>query len=171
MRAIFPLIPSASTSMAFVQVSGFDNIGLLTRRNRLVCDSYSSSLWLVYLQLPSKIPLHSGCPYHSANCSPFRASGGLASDHHAYQNSTSKGAEHHAWCTIKKRGTKVPRFIRFKLSESIRSQLPEPHRSCWLYHHYRHVQKPTMRCRRDSWSKKAARVGCCLSHLSTETRN
>ena len=43
MRVTFTLIPAAYTSAPSVQVSGFEDNGLLTQCDRLICDFYSSS--------------------------------------------------------------------------------------------------------------------------------
>jgi len=42
-HATFTLMPAAFTSVLSVQVSGFEDIGLLTQYDRLVCDFCSSS--------------------------------------------------------------------------------------------------------------------------------
>jgi hypothetical protein len=76
MCATFPLIPAASTSAVSVQVSGFEDIGLLTHCDRLVCDSCSSGQCFAcgFLQIPP----HGGHPCRPANGSPCRASRGLS---------------------------------------------------------------------------------------------
>ena len=71
MRATFLLIPAAYTSMLSVQVSGFEDIGLLTRHDRLVCDFCSSGQ-------------HFACgglspPSHQAGTTPAR----MVLTHHA----------------------------------------------------------------------------------------
>src|SRR5210317_1205117 len=42
-HATFTLMPAASTSVLSVQVSGFEDNGLLTQYDRLICDFCSSS--------------------------------------------------------------------------------------------------------------------------------
>jgi len=56
MRVTFTLMPATYTSAPSVQVSGFEDNGLLTRRSRLVCDSCSSGQCFAYgfLQIPPR---------------------------------------------------------------------------------------------------------------------
>ena len=56
MRVTFTLMPAASTSAVSVQVPGFEDIGLLTRCDRLICDFYSSSQCFAFsfLQIPPR---------------------------------------------------------------------------------------------------------------------
>ena len=67
---------AAYTSTVSVQVSGFEDIGLLTHRDRLIGDSCSSSQRFAFGFL--QIPPHDGHPCRSANRSPCRADSGLA---------------------------------------------------------------------------------------------
>ena len=80
MRVTFPLMLAAYTSTVSVQVSGFEDNGLLTHRDRLIGDSGSSSQRFAFgfLQIP---PL-GGHPCRSANRSPCRADSGLAPPSH-----------------------------------------------------------------------------------------
>ena len=80
MCATFPLIPAASTSAVSVQVSGFEDIGLLTHCDRLVCDSCSSGQCFAcgFLQIPP----HGGHPCRPANRSPCRVDRGLTPPSH-----------------------------------------------------------------------------------------
>jgi len=80
MRATFTLIPAAFTSAVSAQVSGFEDIGLLTHCVRLVCDSCSSGQCFAFSFL--QIPLRSGHPCRSANRSPCRAGRGLSPPSH-----------------------------------------------------------------------------------------
>ena len=72
----FTLMSVGFTSARSVQVSGFDDIGRLTPRRRLVSASCSSNQRFAYsfLQIPSR----PGHPCRSANTSPCRACRGLA---------------------------------------------------------------------------------------------
>ena len=76
MRVTFMLMPVGSTPCLSVQVSGFEDIGLLTQHDRLVCDSCSSGQCLAcgFLQIPPR----GGHPCRSANRSPCRAGRGLS---------------------------------------------------------------------------------------------
>jgi hypothetical protein len=76
MRVTFPLIPAASTIAVSVQVSGFEDIGLLTHCDRLLCDFYSSGQCFAcsFLQIPPR----DGHPCRLANRSPYRADSGLS---------------------------------------------------------------------------------------------
>jgi hypothetical protein len=85
MRVTFPLIPAASTSTVPVQVSGFEDIGLLTHCVRLLCDSCSSGQCFAFGLLPAgvpEIPPRDGHPCRSANRSPCRANSGLSPPSH-----------------------------------------------------------------------------------------
>ena len=75
-RATVTLIPAASTSAVSVQVPGFEDNGLLTHGDRLVCDSCSSGQCFAFGFL--QIPTHDGHPCRSANRSPCRAGRGLS---------------------------------------------------------------------------------------------
>ncbi len=72
----FTLMPAAYTPMSSVQVSDFEDIRLLIRHERLVCDFCSSSRRFAcdFLQIPP----HYGHPCRPADSSPCRACGGLA---------------------------------------------------------------------------------------------
>jgi len=74
-RTTFTLIPAASTAVFSVQVSGFEDICLLTQYNRLICDSCSSGQCFAcgFLQIPPR----GGHPCRPANTSPCRACRGL----------------------------------------------------------------------------------------------
>lgn len=76
----FTLIPAASTFTPSVQVSGFDDIGRLTRCDRLVCDFCSSGQCFAcgFLQIPPR----DGHPCRPASGSPYRAHRGLAPPSH-----------------------------------------------------------------------------------------
>ena len=67
----FPLMPAAYTTRISVQVSDFEDIGLLTQSCRLVCDFCSSGQRFAcgFLQIPP----HDGYPCRPANDSPCRA--------------------------------------------------------------------------------------------------
>ncbi len=80
MRATFTLIPAASTSAVSVQVPGFEDIGLLTHCDRLVCDFCSSGQCFAFSFL--QIPPHDGHPCRSANRSPCRVDRGLPPPSH-----------------------------------------------------------------------------------------
>ena len=80
MRATFTLMPAASTSAVSVQVSGFEDLGLLTHGDRLVCDFCSSGQCFAFGFL--QIPPRGGHPCRSANRSPCRAGRGLAPPSH-----------------------------------------------------------------------------------------
>ena len=80
MRVTFPLIPAASTSAVSVQVSGFEDIGLLTHCDRLLCDFCSSGQCFAFSFL--QIPPHDGHPCRSANRSPCRVDSGLSPPSH-----------------------------------------------------------------------------------------
>ena len=79
-RVTFTLMPTASTSAPSVQVSGFEDSGLLTRCSHLICDSCSSGQCFAcgFLQIPP----HSGHPCRPANRSPCRADRGLSPPSH-----------------------------------------------------------------------------------------
>ena len=76
----FTLIPAASTFTPSVQVSGFDDIGRLTRCDRLVCDFCSSGQCFAcgFLQIPPR----DGHPCRPASGSPCRVHRGLAPPSH-----------------------------------------------------------------------------------------
>ena len=80
MRATFTLIPAAFTSAVSVQVLGFEDNGLLTHCDRLVCDFCSSGQCFAFSFL--QIPPHDGHPCRSANRSPRRAGRGLSPPSH-----------------------------------------------------------------------------------------
>ena len=80
MRVTFPLIPAAYTSTVSVQVSGFEDLRLLTHCGRLLCGSCSSGQCYAFGFL--QIPPRDGHPCRSANRSPCRADSGLAPPSH-----------------------------------------------------------------------------------------
>ena len=80
MRVTFPLIPAAYTSTVSVQVSGFEDLRLLTHCGRLLCDSCSSGQCFAFGFL--QIPPRDGHPCRSANRSPCRADSGLSPPSH-----------------------------------------------------------------------------------------
>ncbi len=85
MRVTFPLIPAAFTSTASAQVSGFEDIGLLTHCDCLICDSCSSGQCFAFDLLPAgapEIPPRDGHPCRSANRSPCRVDSGLSPPSH-----------------------------------------------------------------------------------------
>jgi hypothetical protein len=79
-RATFTLMPAAYTSAASVQVSGFEDIRLLTHDDRLICDSCSSGQCFAFGFL--QIPPRGGHPCRSASGSPCRAHRGLTPPSH-----------------------------------------------------------------------------------------
>ena len=117
MRTTFPLIPATSTTAPSVQVLGFEDIGLLTRYGRLVCDFCSSGQCFAFGFL--QIPPHGGHLCRSANCSPCRASSGLSPPSHPVATTTSGTAPVKALCTmpgtpIKKPAKKFAGFLEQK---------------------------------------------------------
>ena len=98
-HATFTLMPAAFTSALSVQVSGFEDNGLLTQCDRLICDFYSSSQCFgVSLRSLTCRP---------ASSSPYRACRGLSPPshptcHHNKSDSACQGTACHAWHTIKK---------------------------------------------------------------------
>ena len=80
MRVTFPLIPAAYTPTVSVQVSGFEDLRLLTHCDRLLCDSCSSGQCFAFGFL--QIPPRDGHLCRSANRSPCRADSGLAPPSH-----------------------------------------------------------------------------------------
>ena len=80
MRVTFPLISAASTTTVSVQVSGFEDNGLLTHCDCLLCDSCSSDQCFAFSFL--QIPPRDGHPCRSANRSPCRADSGLSPPSH-----------------------------------------------------------------------------------------
>ena len=79
-RATFTLILAAFTMVLSVQVSGFEDICLLTQYGRLICDFCSSGQCFAcgFLQIPPR----DGHPCRPANRSPCRAGRGLAPPSH-----------------------------------------------------------------------------------------
>ncbi len=102
MRATFLLIPAAYTSMLSVQVSGFEDIGLLTQHDRLVCDFCSSGQHFAcgFLRIPSR----DGHPCRPASSSPCRACGGLSPPSHQAGTTPARMVlTHHAPCRAHER--------------------------------------------------------------------
>ena len=98
----FTLIPAAYTTVPSVQVSGFEDIRLLTQHDPLVCDFCSSGQCFAcgFLQIPP----HDGHPCRPANRSPCRAGRGLAPPshpirYHSVSDSARHGATRHVWRT------------------------------------------------------------------------
>ena len=79
-RATFTLMPAAFTAVLSVQVSGFEDISLLTQYDRLICDSCSSGQCFAcgFLQISP----HDGHPCRPANRSPCQAGRGLSPPSH-----------------------------------------------------------------------------------------
>ena len=76
LRATFTLMPAAYTAMPSVQISDFEDISLLIRHDRLVCDFCSSGQRFACSFL--QIPPHDGHPCRPANSSLCRACRGLS---------------------------------------------------------------------------------------------
>jgi len=95
------------TMVLSVQVSGFEDICLLTQYNRLICDSCSSSQCFAcgFLQIPPR----DGHPCRPANRSPCRAGRELSPPSRPTATITveiaSKDATRHAWRTNEKAGS------------------------------------------------------------------
>jgi len=106
-RATFTLILAAFTMVLSVQVSGFEDICLLTQYNRLICDSCSSSQCFAcgFLQIPPR----DGHPCRPAKRSPCRAGRELSPPSRPTATITveiaSKDATRHAWRTNEKAGS------------------------------------------------------------------
>ncbi len=117
MRVTFPLIPAASTSAVSMQVLGFEDNGLLTHYDRLLCDSCSSGQCFAFSFL--QIPPHDGHPCRSANHSPCRADRGLSPPSHPAATTRTGtapfGATRHTRRTAKKKPDNVGLKNRFKL--------------------------------------------------------
>ena len=112
MRATFLLIPAAYTSMLSVQVSGFEDIGLLTRHDRLVCDFCSSGQHFArgFLQISSR----DGHPCRPASSSPCRACGGLSPPSHQAGTTPARMVlTHHAPCRAHRKKAPDPRIRGF----------------------------------------------------------
>jgi hypothetical protein len=133
MRVTFALMPAAFTSADSVQVSGFEDIGLLTHCNRLICDFYSSSQCFAcgFLQIPP----HDGHPCRPANRSPCRIDRGLAPPSHP--NATTRfgtapvyDARRHAWRNNKKPGAMAGFLGSFRHRFTGAVQAPEAVRPC-----------------------------------------
>ena len=109
-HATFTLMPAAFTSALSVQVSGFEDNGLLTQCDRLICDFYSSSQCFAcgFLQpTPRDVNLGVFATCRPASSSPYRACRGLSPPshptcHHNKSDSACQGTACHAWHTIKK---------------------------------------------------------------------
>jgi len=87
-HATFTLIPAAFTTVLSVQVSGFEDICLLTQYDRLICDFCSSGQCFAcgFLQIPPR----GGHPCRPANRSPYRAGRGLSPP-------SSSNCHHSSW--------------------------------------------------------------------------
>ena len=127
-RATFTLMPAASTSVASVQVPGFEDMGLLTRDGRLVYGFCSSGQCFAFGFL--QIPPHGGHPCRSASGSPCRAHRGLAPPSRPGRpprragTAPLYGASRHAWRTQKK----APRGagLEITVTACLPKQAPEP---------------------------------------------
>jgi hypothetical protein len=123
MHATFTLMPAAYTSTVSVQVPGFEDIGLLTHCDRLICDFCSSSQCFAFsfLQIPSR----DGHPCRSANRSPCRADSGLSPPSHPATTTVTETAPVKALRAMpgapKKKTTLTSRLF---------SQLPYRFRNC-----------------------------------------
>ena len=96
-RVTCTLIPAAFTTAPSVQVSGFEDIGLLTLYGRLICDSCSSGQCFAcgFLQIPPR----DGHPCRPANRSPCRAGRGLSPPSlHCYHSSQNSAIKRHTPC-------------------------------------------------------------------------
>ena len=87
-----------------MQVSGFEDIGLLTPLCRLIRFLFVRPAFCLGLPSDSQSP---ATPLPSANTSPCRVCRGLSppsrpAHHHSEPNSASHGATRHAWRTKKK---------------------------------------------------------------------
>ena len=115
MHVTFPLIPAASTTTVSVQVSGFEDNGLLTHCDCLLCDSCSSGQCFAFSFL--QIPPRDGHPCRSANRSPCRADSGLSPPSHPASTTCTGtapvGATRHTWRT-----TKYSSIIEYRESKS-----------------------------------------------------
>ncbi len=139
MRATFTLMPAAFTSMPPVQVSDFEDIGLLIRHDRLVCDFYSSGQRFAcgFLQIPPR----DGHPCRPADTSPCRACRELTPPSDRLHTICNQLAlEHHAPCrahTKNNRSNKplllnaMQRFIR---NYAVRLKKPPSYRLPFLPH-------------------------------------
>ncbi len=127
MRVTFPLIPAASTAAVSVQVSGFEDIGLLTHCGRLLCGSCSSGQCFACSFL--RIPPRDGHSCRSANRSPCRVDSGLAPPSHPVTTTWTGTAPVTALRAMpgapktKKARNKVPGFCRQLLPRVDQRQL------------------------------------------------
>ncbi len=126
MRATFLLIPAAYMSMLSVQVSGFEDSGLLTQLDRLVCDFCSSGQHFArgFLRIPSR----DGHPCRPASSSPCRACGGLSPpSHQAATTPTRMVLTHHAPCRARQTREKgYPEFRIALLFHDTPGRIPIP---------------------------------------------
>ena len=120
-RATFTFMPATFTTASSVQVSGFEDISLLTQYGRLICDFCSSGQCFAcgFLQISPR----DEHPCRSANRSPCRAGRGLSPPSHPTATTTVETALNkrctHAWRTKKKQSldealrllTKSPQIV------------------------------------------------------------
>ncbi len=121
MRATFTLIPATSTTTASVQVSGFEDNGLLTHCSCLVGDFCSSGQCFAFGFL--QIPPRDGHPCRSANCSPCRVNRGLPPPSHPVTTTVTGTAPVTALRAMPGAPQKRPRIARPSVSWAKRAQV------------------------------------------------